>query len=420
MKRPTAASRKKVTPENLAGLGAERLAAILAEVADSRPDLKRRLRMELAAEEGVEHLLAEIDKRVLALQTSRSRVSWRQRHAFVRDLEALRRLIVERLADLDRPAAVDRTFAFLALARRVQPRIRDREGALAAVFVRTATSLGGLLADGSSDLAGARLADAVGDDPANWAEWLASLAPDLPREVARAALRQIAAHADSSPALMRACRQLADAAGEVDAFRATYKPAALKTPEVAAEVGARLLAAGRLEEARAVLEQGRPAETSCPLTPGAAAAQFVWENVWIEYLEASGEAEAAQAARWASFERTLSADRARAFVTRLSGFADVEAEEQAFALARQFSDFAVALSFLMAWPALREAAELIEARADEAILPPETAELWAGRLRPRYPMAAHTLLRKAAAAAFRRREFATCDRLTAEADAVGV
>ncbi len=416
MKRPTAASRKKVTPENLAGLGAERLAAILAEVADSRPDLKRRLRMELAAEEGAEHLLVEIDKRLLALQTSRSRVSWRQRNAFVRELEGLRRLIVERLAELDRHAAVDRTFVFLAAARRVQSRVRDREGALAAVFDRAATSLGGLLVDGSSDLAGTRLADAVGDDPANWAEWLGSLAPDLPREVARAALLQIAEHAASSPALMRACRQLADAAGEVDAFRATYKPEALKTPEVAAEVGARLLTAGRLEEARAVLEEGRPDETSRT----SAAAQFVWEDVWIEYLEASGQSEAAQVARWASFERTLSADRARAFVTRLSGFADVEAEERAFALAREFSDFAVALSFLMAWPALREAAELIEVRADEAILPPETAELWAGRLRPRYSVAAHTLLRKAAAAAFRRREFATCDRLTAEAEAIAV
>ena len=37
MKRPTIASQKKVTPENLARLGAERLAGILTEVAASRP-----------------------------------------------------------------------------------------------------------------------------------------------------------------------------------------------------------------------------------------------------------------------------------------------------------------------------------------------------------------------------------------------
>ena len=138
MKHPTAASRKKVTPENLAQLGAGRLAAILAEVAESRPDLKRRLRMELAAEQGAEHLLVEIDKRLLAFQTSRSRISWRQRNAFIRELEGLRRLIVERLAELDKGAAADRAFAFLALARPVRTRIRDRDGALAAVVNRAA------------------------------------------------------------------------------------------------------------------------------------------------------------------------------------------------------------------------------------------------------------------------------------------
>ena len=53
MKPPTVASLKKVTPENLARLGAERLAAIVADAADTRPDLKRRLRMELAAEKPV-------------------------------------------------------------------------------------------------------------------------------------------------------------------------------------------------------------------------------------------------------------------------------------------------------------------------------------------------------------------------------
>src|SRR5438067_7210673 len=84
MKRPTVASLKKVTPENLAMLGADRLAEILAEVAEGRADLKRRLRMELAAE----HLLAEIDKRLGLLRSSRSKVSWRQRPAFVRDLDA--------------------------------------------------------------------------------------------------------------------------------------------------------------------------------------------------------------------------------------------------------------------------------------------------------------------------------------------
>ena len=90
MKRPTVASLKRVTAANLAGLGADRLAEIIVEVAETRPDLKRRLRMELAAEQGPEHLAAEIDKRLGSIETSRGRVGWRQRPAFVRDLDALR------------------------------------------------------------------------------------------------------------------------------------------------------------------------------------------------------------------------------------------------------------------------------------------------------------------------------------------
>ena len=60
MKPPTVASLKKVTPENLARLGADRLAEIVAEAADTRPDLKRRLRMELAAAQGAEHLALDV------------------------------------------------------------------------------------------------------------------------------------------------------------------------------------------------------------------------------------------------------------------------------------------------------------------------------------------------------------------------
>ena len=108
MKSPTVASLKKVTPENLAGLGAERLAAILVAVANTRPELKRRLRMELAAEQGADHLAVEIDRRLATLESSRSRVSWRHRPTFVRDLEGLRVLIAVRLAGLDQTGALDR------------------------------------------------------------------------------------------------------------------------------------------------------------------------------------------------------------------------------------------------------------------------------------------------------------------------
>jgi hypothetical protein len=182
-----------------------------------------------------------------------------------------------------------------------------------------------------------------------------------------------------------------------------------------------MLAGGRIDEAGRLLEAARPAASkswigkSKPPEP-----DFDWESAWIDYLDASGQGEAAQAARWASFERTLSVERAKAFVSRLTGFDDVEAETRAFDHVMAHPDAGRALAFLMDWPALGEAARTIQARGDDLDVSPDQALLWAGRLHVRYPAAAHLLLRKAAAAAFRRRDFATCDRLTEEADLIEV
>ena len=74
----------------------------------------------------------------------------------------------------------------------------------------------------------------------------------------------------------------------------------------------------------------------------------------------------------------------------------------------------------MDWPALADAGRLIQTRPDEVNVSADQAELWAARLRLRQPTAAHLLLRKAAAMAFRRRDFATSDRLTREAEAIDV
>ncbi len=61
---------------------------------------------------------------------------------------------------------------------------------------------------------------------------------------------------------------------------------------------------------------------------------------------------------------------------------------------------------------------MVERRCDDMLVAPPDAELWAAKLRRRFPGAAHLLLRKAAAAASRRRDSKTCDRLTAEAETI--
>ena len=64
------ASRKTVTRDNLMALGPERLAAILVELADGNAEVKRRLRLELAAQEGGDNIAAEIGKRITALKSA--------------------------------------------------------------------------------------------------------------------------------------------------------------------------------------------------------------------------------------------------------------------------------------------------------------------------------------------------------------
>ncbi|MEW5687970.1 MAG: DUF6880 family protein [Pseudomonadota bacterium] len=413
MKRPSAASLKRVTAENLARLGAGRLAEILVEVAGTRVELKRRLRMELAAEQGAEHLLPEIDRRLALVSTSRGAVSWRQRPALARDLDGVRDLISTRLAALDRPAAEDRILGFLALAPQVARRVRDKDGAVEAVFSRAAADAVGLIAHAGHD-ALARLAEAIRAQPAAWGRWADAFTDD---HAGLAAILLQTAPDSAGPTWSSLLRRLADVVSDPDAYRATFTEEALRTPSIAAAVAARYLRAGRLDPARAVL-QSAVSPGLVRRTAGGVAPDPDWEGVWIDYLEADDRPVEAQTARWEAFTRTLSSDHARAYVKRLPDFEDVEAEERIFQTAASHPDATAALSFLVAWPALREAAAVIMARSEELRLDPERAEAWAARLAQRYPPAAERLLRRASAEAFRRRDFKAASRLTEEADAV--
>jgi hypothetical protein len=59
------ASEKTVSVHNLAALGPERLAVILADLAETDAEVKRRLRLELAAHVGGDAIATEIGKRII-------------------------------------------------------------------------------------------------------------------------------------------------------------------------------------------------------------------------------------------------------------------------------------------------------------------------------------------------------------------
>lgn len=92
------ASKTTVTLDNLAALGPERLAAILVGLADGDAEVKRRLRLELAAQAGGDAIAAEISKRITTLRSAWSFVDWPKRRDFVRDLDLQWAMIADRVA----------------------------------------------------------------------------------------------------------------------------------------------------------------------------------------------------------------------------------------------------------------------------------------------------------------------------------
>lgn len=114
----------------------------------------------------------------------------------------------------------------------------------------------------------------------------------------------------------------------------------------------------------------------------------------LEALEATGHYQEAQQRRWAEFERTLSIPLLRAYLKGLPDFDDVEAEDQAKAVARRFPRFDAALAFFVSWPDFPAASRLVLSRSGEIngaddILITEAAR----RLEGSYPLAATLLLR---------------------------
>jgi hypothetical protein len=413
MKTPSAAVAKRVNAENLRAMGDDRLASLLLDFGDAYPSLKRRLRMELAAEVGAEHLAAEIDKRLNTIGASRAKVSWRKRGEFIADLEVQRAMIADRLGALSPDLALPRLFAFLALSSALAYRVKDPKDELPPVFLAAASDLGRLAATSTVtpiDLAD-QLVEAVRDNETGWSAWLEPVLRPLGHEVGRAVLGQVEpviATARPSPRRAALLRVLADAAGDPDTYIRTLPVELRHAPAVGAEIARRLLAADRVAEALAALVTSAPKASQprfglgTPRSHPEPASELEWETQYIEAVDRSGDAAAAQTLRWEAFERTLSRDQLTAYLKRLADFDDVVAADKAFAHAAVWPDMMAGLSFLMAWPALPEAAAMIHVRRSELAGSDHRVADWIGRLEARQPLAALILLRASILGAVRR------------------
>ena len=311
---------------------------------------------------------------------------------------------------------------FLALAGSVFERCDDSSGTVSAIFHSAASDLGGIATDAKPDpktLAEDAFRALTQNDlrPIRSADRCSVASPGTGRFGALEAAddhsveepvpkpddherREIGYGSDGpvyaderaeqfrSSTVRLALMAIADAEGDVDAYISQYDEHTRKRPRIAAEIARRLLAAGRAEDAWRTIEatEHRRSGWDWP--------DFEWEDVRIDVLDALDRTDEAQEARRSCFERSLSAEHLRAYLRRLPGFEDMDAEERALDHAQNFGSPLQALSFLASWPALDRAAALVIRRATDLdgdhyeILAP-AADALAGK----YPLAATLALR---------------------------
>jgi hypothetical protein len=384
-------SKKTLNATNLEALGAQRLAELLIDIAESDAATKRRLRLELTALVAPKAMAAEVRKRLSQIAGARSFVDRRKMNDFAADLEAQRQAINDQVAASDAGEALELMWRFLELADAVYERSDDSDGVIGDIFRDACRDLG-LRAEAAKPdpivLADRVFAALNANGYGQFDDLIEVLAPSLrnegldhlkqrfielsktPIEKPAPENRKEISWGSSGPVyedeirarsrastIRFALEAIADASGDVDAFIALHDEKTRRIPGIAAEIAGRLLRAGRAEEALQVIDAVEHGRRDRP-DPD-------WEDARIDVLEALGREDETQAARWSCFERELSPKQLRAYLKRLPDFEDIEAEERALDYAVRYDYFVRALGFLVSWPALDQAARLVTRRSAE-------------------------------------------------------
>ena len=379
------ASKTTLNAKNLETLGAARLAELLIEISTGSAVAKRRLRLELAGAQSPKEAAREVAKRLTSIARARSFVNWKNRKPLVTDLESQLRAIKEQIAPDDPAEGLALLWRFMQVATPLFERCDDSSGIVIGVFHDACALLGeiALVAETPPEALADATVEALRDNgygqydgliaivtPALGAEGLellkqrietmaATPVPVPPKGEWEAVgygsggatyAHQMEERSRQSMVGM-ALKDIADAMGDVDAFIAQYDPKTRKVPKIAAEIAARLLAAGRAEDALGFIERAEvdndrwvPRE---------------WQDTRLDVLEALDRKEEAQAFRWSCFESTLNSEYLRDFLKRLPDFEDIEAEERAMDHAAAHSRVTPALGFFLDWPSPDRAARLL-------------------------------------------------------------
>ena len=386
------ACKTALSAKSLEALGPELLARLLMEFSKGKPALKRQLRMALAASKGGETLIASITKRLGELGRSQSFIDWNKAKAFASEIEDLRRMIVEEVGKDHPTEAIDLLWNFLGIAASCYERCDDSNGYLGGVFHEAREDIGILAERAQLDpqLLSQRLLSAYQDNGYGQYDNLISIfAPSLSKE-GLAYLRTLFAdwQAGLKPAKNEkfesksyyaqiALREIADALGDVQAYRDQYSPEMQKRPSIAAGIALRHLSGKQPAAAMQVLDDVDEVPDLAQKIASGRHCDLSWHEARIATLEALDKGVEAQALRWEVFLASLDTEILKAHLDRMTGFDDIAAEELALEHAITYPHIYRALHFLIGWRhkeaghkpskalALDKAATLIETRYAE-------------------------------------------------------
>ena len=385
------ASKKTLNAKNLEALGSARLSKLIIEITKGDIEAERRLRLELAGNQGSGAAAAEIRKRLTTIARSTSFIEWDKIKKLVKDLELHRTAIVTQVAKDNPIEALELMWRFVALANTVFGRCDDSSGRVIEVFHAAVYDLDELtfnanpdpegLADqvftallendyGQYDYLISSTTDALGDEGLEYLKQSFISLSNEPTPKLKAEEREVIGFGSGRPmfaddyserrterVIKLALQEIADAQGDVDAFIAQKIDTASTVPTVATEVAGRLLAAGRVEEAWAAIDAID--EDRRGWIP------FEFEMMKVDILNALGREDEAKKFQWLCFERSLHPDHLRSYLKQLPDFDDIDVEKQAMDYALKFANVHQSLQFLVMWPSLENAAELVLSRADE-------------------------------------------------------
>jgi hypothetical protein len=381
-------SKSTLNAKNLEALGAERLAQLLIEISTGDAAAKRKLRLALAGAEGPKEAARAIVKRLTSIANAKSAIGWKQRKAFMEDLETQRRGIVEQVGKDDPQEALLLMWRFMSLANPVVLRCQGGDDSVMDVFHKACEDLGPLVmaARPGLDLLVDTVFDALSQNlfsqfdrliavltPALGPEGLDQLrqrlegvmrerSSDKEPEAGTERLTDVqylrsVADRRTQRIVKRALLALADAQGDPDAFLAQIDMESRRICANAISIAERFLRANRPAEALEILDAADVDDDDWE--------RMDWQDARIKVLDALNRPAEALSFRWACFERDLAADYLRGYLKKLPDFEDINAEDRAMAFVMAAPDLHAAIKFFIDWRSPARASELLLKRHHE-------------------------------------------------------